>query len=49
LPRPIRFKTAETVDSGIRKISAISAAVIRSLRSSSIARTRSAGVRRGTR
>jgi hypothetical protein len=48
-PSPIRFKTAETVESGMPKISAISAAVIRSLRSSSIARTRSTGVRRGIR
>ncbi|HEX9381188.1 MAG TPA: hypothetical protein VF891_06790 [Gaiellaceae bacterium] len=48
-PSPIRRKTAETVESGIRKISAISAAVIRSRRSNSITRTRSGGVRRATR
>jgi hypothetical protein len=49
LPRPIRFKIAETVESGMRSTSAISAAVIRSRRSTSIARTRSADVRRGIR
>jgi hypothetical protein len=45
----IRFSTAETVESGIRSTSAISAAVIRSRRKSSITRTRSAGVREGIR
>jgi hypothetical protein len=49
LASPIRFRIAETIESGVRRASAISAAVIRSRRSSSIARTRSAGVRRGIR
>jgi hypothetical protein len=47
-PSPIRFNTADTVDSGIRRISAISAAVIRKRRNDAIARSRSSGVRRDT-
>jgi hypothetical protein len=47
LPRPSRNNTAETVDSGIEKTSAISAAVRRKRRSEQIALTRSGGVLRG--
>src|SRR5215471_5300361 len=43
-PIPLRFRTAETVESGIRSVSAISAAVIRSRRNITIVATRSAGV-----
>jgi hypothetical protein len=49
LPRPTRRSTAETVESAIDNSSAISAAVIRNLRNTTIASTRPAGVRRGTR
>jgi hypothetical protein len=44
-PRPLRLSNAETVDSGIASVSAISAAVIRSRRSDTITATRSGGVR----
>jgi hypothetical protein len=44
LPRPSRKSTAETVDSGICRHSAISAAVSRRRRNAHIADTRSAGV-----
>jgi hypothetical protein len=46
-PSPIRVRIADTVDSGIPKHSAISAAVIRRRRSAAIACTRSSGVRCG--
>jgi hypothetical protein len=48
LPSPIRASTADTVESGIRNVSAISAPVIRNRRSAAIASTRSSGVRCGT-
>jgi hypothetical protein len=46
---PLRVKTAETVESGIESVSAISAAVIRNPRSATIAATRSGAVRFATR
>jgi hypothetical protein len=49
LPKPIRFRIADTVDKGIANTSAISAAVMRSRRRSSTTRTRSAGVLLGMR
>jgi len=49
LPSPARRSTADTVESAIDNTSAISAAVIRNLRSATIASTRNAGVRCGTR
>jgi hypothetical protein len=49
LPRPARLKTAETVDSGIASVSAISAPVMRSLRKATTAPTRSGAVIRGIR
>jgi hypothetical protein len=49
LRSPIRFSQRETVESGSSSTSAISAAVIRSLRSRSIASTRACGSRRGER
>jgi hypothetical protein len=49
LPRPIRASHLETVESATPSTSAISAAVIRSRRSASIASRRSDGRREGTR
>jgi len=49
LPSPIRFSHSETVESGSSSTSAISAAVIRSRRSASIASTRCSGNREGLR
>jgi hypothetical protein len=46
---PLRRNTADTVDSGIDNVSAISAAVIRSRRRASTAATRSVAVRLATR
>jgi NAD(P)-dependent dehydrogenase (short-subunit alcohol dehydrogenase family) len=46
-PRPIRLSERETVESAIPRHSALLSPVIRSLRSASIAFTRSAGVRLG--
>ena len=48
-PMPCRFKTTETVESGICSVSAISAAVIRSCRNNTITATRSSAVRFATR
>jgi len=48
LPNPTRNKTADTVESAIARQKAISAPVMRSLRSSTITSTRSSGVRCGT-
>jgi hypothetical protein len=45
----LRRNNTDTVESGISSVSAISAAVIRSLRSARITATRSAGVRLATR
>jgi hypothetical protein len=44
-PIPARVSTTETVESGIRSVSAISAAVIRNRRKAMIVATRSVGVR----
>ena len=49
LPSPIRASTAETVESGIARHCAISAAVIRRRRSAAIAATRASAVRCGIR
>jgi len=48
LPRPIRFNQRETVEIAIRRTSAISAAVIRSLRRDPIASIVCFGVLEGT-
>ncbi len=45
MPSPIRVRTAETVESAIVRQNAISAPVIRNLRSAAIASTSSSGVR----
>jgi hypothetical protein len=47
VPSPMRPTTADTVESGIDRHHAISAAVIRSRRSAAIAFTRASGVRCG--